>query len=185
MRNAIVNQSPARLTSIAIALCIVTSAAALVAVGPNRAGASSTESQDIEEVRAAFGAARVKRAQLTQRLNATREAAEAGGRVRLRPASDSNKTLSLLHKIAAESGLEIDEVVVAAPVVQPTHVRVVIHVEARGSFANTLVFLRQLSDKSSDIVVRTFELSGNVHDDSSPVSLSLDLAWYARLARSD
>lgn len=186
MRNTLASQSPARLTSIAIALCTITTmAAVLIVVGPNRAGASSSESPVLEEERSTLDADRVQRAQLAQRLDATRNAAEPRDRITLRPASESNQTLSLLHKMAADSGLEINEVVVTAPVVHPTHSEIEIHIEARGSFANTLEFFRHLSEDTSDIVVRTFGLSGNVRGDSSSVMLSLDLAWYARSAQPD
>ncbi|MHC4985369.1 MAG: type 4a pilus biogenesis protein PilO [Planctomycetota bacterium] len=138
----------------------------------------------------ALDAARLDHASAMSALTATRsqltgvQADLATSAVQLEPPSAVNRRLADLSTLATECGLEVDELKPAEPIPGQHSRRVPVHMIARGSYRQCVMFLNRLRSQLPDTGARSVELSGTPTEPDGRVSLRCMLWWHAMPAET-
>ena len=103
----------------------------------------------------------------------------AANAIQLEPASAVNRRLADLSELATRCGLEVDELKPAEPLSGRHSQRVPVHMIARGSYRECVVFLNRLRRQLPDTGAGSMELSGAPTESDWRISLRCVLWWHA------
>ncbi len=123
---------------------------------------------------------------LEQRLREV-QAALADSRVQLEPASAVNNRISRLAALAADHGLNVNEIQPAEPVYGDNCGSVPIHLNGNGGYRTWAAFLHAMARSFPDTTVESFQLSGKNEDPGALPDFQVNLVWHVmpRQAPSD
>ena len=107
------------------------------------------------------------------------EEATAQQAVQLSPADAVNAKLASLSDLAAESGLQIDQIRPGKAQPGQYYQTVPLHVAGVGTYRQCVRFLRQLKRLMPDTSAQSFDLAGNAADPMKPGTFSFGLQWVA------
>jgi len=142
--------------------------------------------RSVNEAQVSLAAQKTKAAAMTLQLNLakmdmerTRRAVAANPLV-LQNDDQLDQRLSDLSIFCKSCGLEVEDVTPGAALTYPQYQTIPIHLAARGSYRNCLVFLHEVHQHFLDIGVKAFRLSGVSTDDTAALGAQFDLIWYAK-----
>jgi len=118
----------------------------------------------------------------TQLREARRRADE--GTVHLRPPATAPLHVAHISRLAADAGLQIDDIRTDAPTPGPYATAVPVHLAGSGSYRACARFLRRLRRALPETCVLSFALKGKPNDTAGAATLTMDLTWHATLPGS-
>ena len=117
-------------------------------------------------------------AALKTRLNGV-EQALAGSSMRLEPVSNVNRRLAEMSRLAAETGLKIDEVQTGAASFGAHYGTVPIHLAGTGKYRTCVAFLHRMREEFPDTGVASMDLTANAANPFGPGTFRFGLTWHA------
>jgi len=120
---------------------------------------------------------------LHTQLRDTRQGA-ADSEVHLRPPTAAPLHVANISKLAAEAGLQIDDMRTGAPTPGPYAIEIPVHLAGIGSYRACTQFLRQLRQALPETCVLSFALAGKPNDTTGAAAVTMDLMWHAALPAS-
>ena len=103
----------------------------------------------------------------------------AGSSLRLEPVSNVNRRLAEMSRLAAETGLKIDEVETGAASFGTHYGTVPIHLAGTGKYRTCVVFLYRMRQEFPDIGVSSMALTANAANPFGPGTFRFGLTWHA------
>jgi len=120
---------------------------------------------------------------LHNQLQATRRRA-AENTVHLRAPATAPLHVAHISRLAADAGLQIDDIRTGAPTPGPYATAVPVHLAGTGSYSACTRFLRRLRQALPETCVLSFTLTGKPNDTTGAAALTMDLTWHATLPAS-
>jgi Tfp pilus assembly protein PilO len=116
-------------------------------------------------------------------LNEIRRRAEENA-VHLRPPSTAPLHVAHISRLAAEAGLQVDDMRTGDPAPGPYATMVPVHLAGSGTYSACMRFLRRLRETLPETCVLAFALTGEPNDTTGAAALTMDLTWHATLPAS-
>jgi len=120
---------------------------------------------------------------LQDRLRDARRRAEAGT-IHLRPPATAPLHVAHISRLAAEAGLQVDDMGTGDPTPGPFATTVPVHLSGTGTYSACTHFLARLREALPETCVLAFALNGKPNDTTGAATLTMDLAWHATLPAS-
>lgn len=120
---------------------------------------------------------------LHTQLRATQRRA-AENTVHLRTPATAPLHVAHISRLAADAGLQIDDMRTGAPTPGPYATAVPVHLAGTGSYSACTRFLSQLRQALPETCVLSFALTGKPNDTAGAAALTMDLTWHATLSSS-
>ncbi|MFO8012813.1 MAG: type 4a pilus biogenesis protein PilO [Phycisphaerae bacterium] len=120
---------------------------------------------------------------LRARLDTVRSRAEENA-VALRPPSTAPLHVAHIARLAAEAGLQVEDMQTGDPKAGAYATTVPVHLAGTGTYQACTRFLRRLRQTLPETCVLAFALQGRPNDTTGAAVLTMDLAWHAALPSS-
>ena len=105
-------------------------------------------------------------------------------KIRLEAASNINHRIANLTRLAAGTGLNVNEILPGATINGERFDRVPVQMSASGSYPTCATFLCRLTDTFPDTSVGSFELSADPEKPGEPANFQVNLIWHAKAQRN-
>ena len=105
-------------------------------------------------------------------------------KIRLESASNINQRIANLTRLAAGTGLSVNEILPGATVNGERFDSVPVQMTASGSYPTCATFLCRLTDTFPDTSVGSFELSADPQEPGAPANFQVNLIWHAKAQRT-
>ncbi len=119
------------------------------------------------------------RAELDQARRRAREST-----VHLRPPATAPLHVAHISRLAAESGLQVDDMRTGDPNPGSFATTVPVHLSGSGTYTACTLFLRRLRQTLPETCVLAFSLKGQPNDTTGAATVTMALAWHATLPAS-
>lgn len=96
----------------------------------------------------------------------------------LRPGSDVNQQVALISQLATSCSLETDALRLGKCISGRDYDTIPIDYAGRGSFASIAALLGQLQERTPDVAVMSFVVSGQAKANEGELQVEMVLAWY-------
>jgi len=120
---------------------------------------------------------------LREQLRATRRRA-AENTIQLRPPATAPLHMAHISRLAADAGLQIDDMRTGVPTPGPYATAVPVHLAGTGSYRACTRFLRRLRRALPETCVLSFALSAPRNDTTGAAAVTMVLTWHATLPTS-
>jgi len=102
-------------------------------------------------------------------------------KIQLESARNINRRIASLTRLAAGTGLSVNEILPGATVSGERFDSVPVRMNASGSYPTCVAFLGKLTEAFPDTSVGSFELAGDSQKPGTPAVFQVNLVWHAKV----
>ncbi|MBX3316577.1 MAG: hypothetical protein KF902_06910 [Phycisphaeraceae bacterium] len=105
--------------------------------------------------------------------------------VSLQPTSHLNTKIRDIAALAAEHNIEVDSLNAQPPISDQQFLRVPVRLAGRAAAQSVSEFMRSISERFSDVAVRSFDLRADLATGGGWSNVQLEIDWYAAKSERD